>query len=152
MLHKRAQNRDKGNTGEDIACKFLIAHGFTIVDDRNYQKKWGELDIVAKVADQKENSLHFFEVKSVVRNFSASSSSSFGLSYKPEDNVHNLKVRHLKKIIQTYLAEKGRAANRWIDRQMMERINAEFHFHILCVYMMKKLGRARVKSIKDVIL
>ncbi len=129
MLHKRA----KGNIGEDIASKFLGAQGFTIVD-RNYQKKWGELDIVAEVADGKGKSLHFFEVKSVIRNFSAD------LPYKPEDNVHDLKVRHLRKIIQTYLAEKGRGQD------------ADFHFHILCVYMNEKTRLAKVKWIKDVIL
>lgn len=141
MLHKRAQNREKGNIGEDIACKFLIAQGFTIVD-RNYQKKWGELDIVAKVADQSVESLHFFEVKSVMRNFSASS------PYRPEDNVHNLKVRHLRKIIQTYLAEKGRR----VFRQSPENMGDDFHFHVLCVFMNEKTRRAKVKWIKDVIL
>ena len=104
MLHKKVQNREKGNVGEDIACKFLRAKGFVIVD-RNYQKKWGELDIVALENGSKWDSvakiLHFFEVKSVTRNFSA------GSPYRPEDNVHNLKVRHLQRIIQTYLAEKG---------------------------------------------
>jgi putative endonuclease len=137
MLHKRAKNREKGNIGEDIACKFLEANGFCVVD-RNYQKKWGELDIVAREdatkGDSRSNALHFFEVKSVMRNFSA------GAPYKPEDNVNNLKVRHLQRIIQTYLAEKGRG------------LGADFHFHVLCVFMNEKTRRAKVKWIKDVIL
>ena len=141
MLHKKDQNREKGNIGENIACKFLIAHGFTIVD-RNYQKKWGELDIVAKIDDQGEKSLHFFEVKSVMRNFSA------GAPYKPEDNVNNLKVRHLRKIIQTYLAEKCRL----VSPLHGSKVDIEFHFHILCVFMNEKTRRAKVKWIKDVIL
>jgi putative endonuclease len=127
MLHKRA----KGNIGEDIACKFIQRKGF-VITDRNYQKKWGELDIVAS----KNKTLHFFEVKSVMRNI-GSMSLNF---YKPEDNVHSLKVRHLRKIIQTYLAEKGRGQD------------SEFHFHILCVFMNIQTRRARVKWLQDVIL
>ena len=51
-----------GEIGENVAAKFLMKHGFAILD-RNYTKKWGEIDIVA----EKDNLLHFVEVKSVVR-------------------------------------------------------------------------------------
>ena len=51
-----------GEIGENIAVKFLVKQGFSILD-RNYTKKWGELDIVAK----KDNKLYFIEVKSVSR-------------------------------------------------------------------------------------
>jgi putative endonuclease len=127
MLHKRA----KGNMGEDIACKFLESKGFVVVD-RNYQKKWGEIDIAAR----KGKSLHFFEVKSVMRDFS---SMSFN-PYQPEDNIHSLKIRHIRRIIQTYMAEKGRGPD------------TDFHFHVLCVFMNEKTRRAKVKWIEDVIL
>jgi len=36
-----------GNLGEDIGCKFLVKRGF-LIKDRNYRKKWGELDIIAE--------------------------------------------------------------------------------------------------------
>ena len=49
-----------GEIGENIACKFLVKQGFSILD-RNYTKKWGELDIVARKYDK----LYFIEVKSV---------------------------------------------------------------------------------------
>jgi Holliday junction resolvase-like predicted endonuclease len=132
-LHKRA----KGNIGEDVACRFLCSEGFIIVD-RNYQKRWGELDIVAL----KEKSLHFFEVKSVTRNFPVNSPDLHAHSdfHRPEDNVHSLKVRHLRKIIQTYLAEKRKGPD------------MEFYFHILCVFMNIRTRRARVQWIKDIIL
>lgn len=124
------QTRTKGNKGEDIACTFLKKEGFTVVD-RNYLKKWGELDIVAV----KDGSLHFFEVKSVTVSIL-----SITNSHRPEDNVHGLKVRHLRRIIETYLEEKGGGLDR------------EFHFHVLCVYMDVSTRRARVKWLKDVIL
>ena len=47
-----------GQLGEDIACKYLISKGFTIIE-RNYRKKWGEIDIVS----QKSGRIHFVEVK-----------------------------------------------------------------------------------------
>ena len=36
-----------GEIGENIAVKFLVKHDFSILD-RNYTKKWGEIDIVAE--------------------------------------------------------------------------------------------------------
>lgn len=52
-------SRRFGNLAEDFACMFLVKNGYSIVD-RNYLKKWGELDIVAK----KGATFHFIEVKS----------------------------------------------------------------------------------------
>ena len=127
--------------GEDIACRFLVGKGFEIVD-RNYQKKWGELDIVA----QKGESLHFFEVKSVMKAFRNNSvrypnnvTSRQGF-HRPEDNVHGLKVRHLRKIIQTYMDDK------------MKGREVDFHFHVLCVFMDTHTHIAHVEWINDVIL
>ena len=35
-----------GALGENMACRFLVKRGFKVLD-RNYSKKWGEIDIVA---------------------------------------------------------------------------------------------------------
>jgi putative endonuclease len=35
-----------GRLGEQLACEHLIRRGFAILD-RNYQTRWGELDVVA---------------------------------------------------------------------------------------------------------
>ena len=42
-----------GQIGENVASKYLVKHGFSIVE-RNYTKKWGEIDIVAR----KEKRIH----------------------------------------------------------------------------------------------
>jgi putative endonuclease len=115
--------KEKGNLGEDISCKFLIKNDFKIID-RNYYKKWGELDIVA----EKEGRLHFFEVKSTT-----------GFS-NPEENVNVFKVRQLRKIIQTYMVDKGYG------------LDGKFSFHVLSVFMNEKTRRAKVKWIDNVIL
>ena len=127
-LHKRA----KGRKGEDAACKFLEGKGFVIVD-RNYLKRWGELDIIAK----KDKIIHFFEVKSVTGDFSE----KFFDTHRPEDNVDEWKAKHLRRIIQTYLDNKGE-----------EGMGTEFQFHVLCVYMNLNTRKARVNWLKNIIL
>jgi putative endonuclease len=47
-----------GEIGEEIACMFLMKHGFTIVE-RNIANKFGEIDVVAK----SHGLYYFFEVK-----------------------------------------------------------------------------------------
>ena len=42
-----------GELGENIAVKFLEKHDFFILD-RNYTKKWGEIDIIS----EKNNKLY----------------------------------------------------------------------------------------------
>ncbi len=124
-IHKRA----KGNKGENIACSFLENRGFVIIE-RNYLKKWGEIDIIA----QKDRILHFFEVKSVT--FSVASLAG----HRPEDNVHGLKTKRLRRTIESYLFESGGG---------MEK---EFQFHVLCVYMNTSSRRASVKWLKNLII
>src|ERR1035437_1887140 len=89
-----------GEIGENIACKFLIKHGFSMLE-RNYTKKWGEIDVVA----EKTRKLYFIEVKSVSRDLSFVSRETLD-EYKPEDNMHPWKLKRLSRTIQTYLLSK----------------------------------------------
>ncbi len=118
--------RDIGKIGEDIACKWLENHGFLIVE-RNYLRKWGELDIIAA----KDSQVHFVEVKSVQN---ASS------GHRPEENVHELKVRRLRRTIQTYL----------LDRHYGK--DAPFQFHVLTVLLDQVTRRARVNFLENIVL
>ena len=121
-----AYNRLIGNKGEDIACTWLQKNNFLIID-RNYNKKWGELDIVAV----KDKIIHFIEVKS---------STVDGKGHRPEENVHDLKIRRLKRVIQTYLLEKKYG------------LNAEFKFHVVLVYINQSTRRAKVILMENIIL
>ena len=76
-----------------MACRFLVKRGFKVLD-RNYSKKWGEIDIVA----EKDKILRFIEVKTVV--------SYETCKYRPEENVHYQKLKRLSRVIQTYLLDK----------------------------------------------
>ncbi len=94
----KSDKRKFGDLGEDVACKFLMKRGFEVIE-RNYLKKWGEIDIVAKKGDD----LHFIEVKTI-------SSSSFVPhetkdAYRAEDNIHPQKIMRMNKAIESYLIE-----------------------------------------------
>jgi putative endonuclease len=52
--------KERGRLAEDAAAGYLEAHGFTILE-RNYRKRRGEIDIIARKGDR----LHFCEVKSI---------------------------------------------------------------------------------------
>lgn len=132
-----------GEAGENIAVRFLVKHGFQILD-RNYTKKWGELDIVA----EKENRLYFIEVKSVSRetlpvmpkNYNPDVSHETMGEYRPEDNMHPWKLKRLSRTIQTYLVSKK------ISEDM------EWQVDLLVVYLDMKNKKARVKVVSDIIL
>ena len=80
-----------GEIGENVAVKFLMKHGFSILE-RNYTQKWGELDIVA----EKSGKIYFIEVKSV------SYVTTIG-DQRPEENMHPWKLKRLARAIQTYI-------------------------------------------------
>ena len=130
-----------GEIGENITVKFLVKHGFSIID-RNYTKKWGEIDIVA----EKENKLYFIEVKSVSRETlnifipKSYNDSDERYEHRPEDNMHPWKLKRLSRTIQTYLLSKN------IDE------GKEWQVDLLVVYLCQKEKKAKVKVVSDIIL
>lgn len=122
-----ATTREKGNMGEDIACQYLEGRGF-FIQERNHLRKWGEIDIIAV----KDGVLHFVEVKSVMHSGPA--------GYRPEENVHSLKQKKLRRVIQTYLNETR------YDK------GAEFQFHVISVIQSGLVGKPEVKMLENLIL
>ena len=103
LIGKKNIGNEKGRLGEEIACRFLVNKGFKLIE-RNYQKKWGEIDIIAS----KYNILHFIEVKSVSRemdNFNVTRETSD--EYRAEDNIHPAKIKRISRTIQSYLSFKN---------------------------------------------
>lgn len=119
-----------GEIGENIACMFLMKQGFDVIE-RNYTKKWGEIDVVAK----KDKVVHFIEVKSVSRTNLDSVSDE---TYRPEDNMHPWKQKRLMRAVETYI----------LDRN----IEGDWQFDVACVYLDNENRKAKVKMIEDVIL
>ncbi len=95
----RTERRRLGDIGENVACVFLKKHGYEVVE-RNYLRKWGEIDVVAF----KLGVVHFVEVKSISR----SNDIGYTRNYiRPEENMHPQKIRRLERAVQTYLIERG---------------------------------------------
>src|SRR3989344_3076661 len=97
-----------GEIGENIAVKFLMKHGFSVID-RNYTKKWGEIDIIA----EKYNKLYFIEVKSVSCETLKNVSNETLDKYNAEDNMHPWKLKRMARTIQTYLLSKNVEDEEW---------------------------------------
>ncbi len=87
-----SKSQRKGELGEDLACRFLMKHGYEVVE-RNYTRRLGEIDIVAK----KDKKLYFIEVKSV----------SFYTTIRPEENMHPMKLKKIYRTIELYIEEKN---------------------------------------------
>ena len=125
----RQNNMNKvGKFGEDIACRFLMKHGFSILE-RNYTKKWGELDIVAK----KDGDICFVEVKTV------QGSVTHVTGYRPEENMNQTKIKKFLRIIQTYLIDKKLGRVNW-------------RMALIAVRVDMSTKRAKVRLIDDLIL
>ena len=123
-----------GEIGENIAIRFLMKHNFSILD-RNYTKKWGEIDIVA----EKENKIHFIEVKSVSRELNYVSQETLD-QYKPEDNMHPWKMKRMARTIQTYLLSKKVPDEK------------EWQVDLLVIFLDLKDKKAKIKVVENIIL
>jgi putative endonuclease len=126
-----------GKTGEDFACDFLAKKGYRIIE-RNYYKKWGELDIVAYFGKQ----LHFVEVKTVSRENQSviHETSEFAYDYSPEDNIHPWKLQRLGRAVQSYL----------LDRDVSD--DVDWQFDIISVYLDMDKRLLKVEMIEDIVL
>lgn len=134
-MKKFTSNSQKiGQLGEDIACTYLKKHGFAILE-RNYTKKWGEIDIIA----EKENKRYFIEVKSVSCETLPDLSDKNPFVKHPEENMHPWKLRRLRRVVETYLISKRLGSIEW-------------QFDLLLVYLDLKNKKARVRTLDNIIL
>jgi putative endonuclease len=111
MKQFTSETQKIGLLGEKIATEFLTNKGFSIID-RNYTKKIGEIDIVAK----RNKVIHFIEVKAIVkRNTNVSRGTIMQNKdvsretldiYNPFQNVTPHKLRKFSRTVEWYLAEK----------------------------------------------
>lgn len=114
--------RKTGDIGEEITAKYLANKGFTVVE-RNYLRPWGEIDIIA----QKDNLLHFVEVKTVTRE---------SPDFSPADNMHSDKKERQRKIVETYLSEK-----RW---------GGDWQVDLTLVYLDETNKKAKIELLENI--
>jgi putative endonuclease len=128
-----AKHNEIGKLGEEIACKWLISHGYSVIQ-QNYWKKFGEIDIVAR----ETTTMHFIEVKSV--SYGTKHDLDYAVSHetwRPEENVHKNKQRKLKNAIQAWLIEHYH--------------DGEWQIDVLSVQMVPRERYALVKLLGNVI-
>src|SRR3989338_4881146 len=93
--------KEVGDLGESVVCEYLKRHGFKI-RDRNIAKKTGELDIIA----EKENTLHFVEVKTILAEEFPLAECKGEDVYDPSLNLHEAKIRKVARTGEWYVLEK----------------------------------------------
>jgi putative endonuclease len=118
-----SETQKLGEIGENAVCTYLKGQGLS-VRERNFTRKWGEIDIVAF----KDGVTHFIEVKSLSRE---------GDAFRPEDQVHPTKQRRLARAIESY---------------MLAHEVGDWRFDIACVFLDMDRRMARVRIVPDVIL
>lgn len=90
----KLSNRELGNHGEDLACKFLEKNGYKIIERNKSFSKFCEIDIIAQI----KNTLVFVEVKTRKTN-------SFGF---PLEAITKTKYSHIRQGALTYLGENSK--------------------------------------------
>ena len=148
MADERKNTRKIGDLGESIACKYLKNKGFSIIE-RNYSRKWGEIDIVARGTSQPFNNedvshgtserIHFVEVKSV--SYETKSMLDWAVTHetwRPEELVHSFKLNQIRKALETWVAE-----HHWLGDVQVD---------VIAVRMVSREKYATVKYIPNVII
>lgn len=107
-----ARHNDIGKLGEEIASQWCVRNGYEIVS-RNYRKKLGEIDIVARETD---GIIHFIEVKTV--SYETKSDLDWSVSHetwRPEEMVHKHKQIRMMRTIEMWLQENPEVLTYKID-------------------------------------
>lgn len=93
--------KEVGRIGEQVAADYLKSRGYRVVE-RNYWRKWGEIDIVA----QKGEIIHFVEVKTVSHETKDALLQAVSHeTWRPEEQVHQFKLHQIHKALETWIAD-----------------------------------------------
>ncbi len=125
-----AIHNELGVIGERIAEEFILKKGFRLIL-RNYRKPYGEIDLIVL----KNDDLRFVEVKSV--SWETGPAVPYE-TYRPEENVHPMKVKRLLRVIEAYLVS--------------HEIDADWQFDVICVYIDTGKRIAKVRHLENIIL
>lgn len=117
-----------GYFGEEKVVIYLQNNHYQIIQ-RNFRKKWGEIDIVAK--DKKTKEIVFIEVKT--RQFNSYN----GLM--PEEALTVKKIYRLKRVFLSYLNQYNLEENSW-------------RFDFIAVEINNFSQKSRIRHYKDVFL
>lgn len=131
---KQGSKNKTGAYGEEIAAKYLTRNGYQIIE-RNYLKKWGEIDIVARGTKE----IRFIEVKTV--SYETKDDLKRAISrgtWRPEENVYRVKLQRLHKAIESWIIEHN--------------YEGEWEIDVVAVRIVLRERYATVKYINNVII
>jgi putative endonuclease len=131
MPNRSTNTKEIGGIGESVAAEFLRKKGFEVLE-RNYRKPWGEIDIIAL----KSNIVRFVEVKAVSRESLADISREIN-DHRPEEMVHEYKLRKIARTAEMYMNDKKDLRDYQID--------------VVGVYLDIKNRRARCRLFEQVL-
>ncbi len=127
-----SKSQQLGKVGEDLASKYLVKNGYSIVEE-NHTRKWGEIDTIARKGD----TTYFVEVKSVSRSDLENPDWEVR-GIRPEENFHATKASRFSRTVQTYL--------------MSHEEIGEWKVALIVVYLDMEHKQARIKMYDNVIL
>jgi Holliday junction resolvase-like predicted endonuclease len=175
----KTEKRKTGDLGEDIASMFLMKQGFIVVE-RNYLRKWGEIDIVAK----KDRTLHFVEVKTVscgtrnavthetlqnkfrdvfcdifltrargftIKEVTPASAKALASKHETRSNLQTDTFRPEDNLHTRKLQRLRRTIQTYLAEKGIGE-DGDWQFDAMCVYLDEKGKYAEVECIKDIIL
>lgn len=138
MFHMKqftSKSQQIGRIGENIALKYLKNGGFSIIE-RNYTKKFGEIDIICR----KDSVTHFIEVKTLVSHETIYNVSRETYdSANPFENITRFKLRKFLRTCEIYLEEKH------VSRETLWVVDA------IAIILDKKTRSAKVNILWNVI-
>lgn len=129
-----ANHNEIGRLGEAIVLRSFIRKGYEVLD-RNYRKKFGEIDLVAR---ETMGIVHFIEVKSV--SYETVEALEWAVSHetwRPEEMVHRHKQARFSRTVEAWLMEHPQAGGYQID--------------IATVRMVPREKYARVKIFENIV-
>lgn len=135
---KKGDKNKVGAYGEDIAAKYLEKLGHKVID-RNYLKKWGEIDVVSRETSKNKHIIHFVEVKTV--SYETKEMLQRAVSYgtwRPEENVHPKKIERMYRTIESWIMEKG--------------LDSEWQIDVISVRIVPREKYATVKYLPNIVL
>lgn len=131
---KKGSKNKTGAYGEEIAAKYLVRLGFQIIE-RNYLKKWGEIDLVARETSK----VRFIEVKTVSYETKEHLSEAISRgTWRPEENVHYAKIQRLNRVIESWIREHN--------------YNGDWEIDVVAVRIVPRERYATVKYIPSIVL
>jgi putative endonuclease len=119
-----------GKMGEEAVANHLKRKGYRILD-RNYRKKWGELDIVT----EKGGIIHFVEVKTV--SYETNNRYVSRETWMPEENVQHKKLQRLIRTIESWILE--------------HKYGGEWQIDVASVWIDGKNKRGRIKLLENIV-